>query len=162
MSELPEGRIETFHAEDIKRRYRVVDRSSLATVPGEVVSANPTTGECTMREKDGTVKTHNLGPGGLAIVTRVLLPLALILGMTACAQTQMDTQNAAALAQKAGDAQGAQCWAALGVPLGQAPQGAGVAYAIEAKRLIAGIIKEGPCAQLAAEILVQVGSKFVP
>ena len=82
--------------------------------------------------------------------------------LVGCAQTQMDTQNAAALAQKAGDVQGAQCWAALSVPLGQAPQGAGLAYAIEVKRLIAGIVREGPCAQLAAEILLQVGSKFVP
>lgn len=67
-------RIESHHDSEMKKRWKVVRLDNYTDVPGEIVTADETTGECNMHivGKDGSAetKTLNFGHGGIKLVGR--------------------------------------------------------------------------------------------
>ncbi len=66
--------LESWHSTEDKRRWKVVRTDSYIDVPGEIDTANETTGECCMMQADGKGGTEkkmlSFGPGGIRIVGR--------------------------------------------------------------------------------------------
>jgi hypothetical protein len=63
-------KLESWHSSEEKRRWKIVRTDTYADVPGEIVSADETTGECSL-EVGGQTKTMSFGPGGIRIIGRV-------------------------------------------------------------------------------------------
>jgi hypothetical protein len=57
-----------------KQRWKLVRTDNYTDVPGEILYANETTGDCCMTQADGKGGTENknlsFGPGGIRIVGR--------------------------------------------------------------------------------------------
>jgi hypothetical protein len=62
-------KLESWHSSEDKRRWKIVRTDTYADVPGEIVTADETTGECTL-QVGNEIKTLSFGPGGLRIVGR--------------------------------------------------------------------------------------------
>ena len=62
-------KLETWHSSDDKRRWKIVRTDSYIDVPGEIVTADEVSGECSMFV-GGETKTLRFGPGGIRIVGR--------------------------------------------------------------------------------------------
>ena len=62
-------KLESWHSSEDKRRWKIVRIDSYADVEGEIVTADETTGECSL-EVGGETKTLSFGPGGIRIVGR--------------------------------------------------------------------------------------------
>jgi hypothetical protein len=54
--------------EDERARYKVVRTDTMMDVPGLILSADPVTGLCMMRDATGETKEYNFGPRGLVII----------------------------------------------------------------------------------------------
>ena len=62
-------KIEDYHPTDDKKKWKVVRTDSYADVPGEIVIADETTGECHL-SVDNEIKIWNFGPGGIKLIGR--------------------------------------------------------------------------------------------
>lgn len=62
-------KLETWHSPEDKGRYKLVRTDSYEEVPGEIVTADEDTGECSVKVGDETKKI-SLGPGGVRIIGR--------------------------------------------------------------------------------------------
>jgi hypothetical protein len=62
-------KLESWHSSEDKRRWKIVRTDSYRDVEGEIITADETTGECSVHVGDET-KTLSLGPGGIRIVGR--------------------------------------------------------------------------------------------
>ena len=62
-------KLESWHSSEDKRRWKIVRTDTYADVPGEIVTADETTGDCSL-EVSGETKKLNFGPGGIRIVGR--------------------------------------------------------------------------------------------
>jgi hypothetical protein len=66
-------KLEGWQTDAVKRRYRIVRTDNYTDVPGEIVAADETTGECCLQVTAyGTTETKTLsfGPRGIRIVGR--------------------------------------------------------------------------------------------
>jgi hypothetical protein len=68
-------KLESWMSSEDKRRWKLVRTDNYTDVPGEIVTADETTGECSMlvqkADHSGTeTKTSSFGPGGIRIVGR--------------------------------------------------------------------------------------------
>ena len=67
-------KLESWHSSEDKRRWKIVRTDNYTDVAGEIVTADETTGECSMLQADGKggteTKTLSFGPGGIRIVGR--------------------------------------------------------------------------------------------
>jgi hypothetical protein len=92
---------------------------------------------------------------------RLITFLAMLGAMVGCSAIQqkveMDTSTAAVIAANAGDTTGAACFKALEPVAGTAP--AGVLSKFEVVRAGRIAVEEGPCAPLAAELLLHLLNK---
>jgi hypothetical protein len=61
--------LESWHSSEDKRRYKLIRTDTYADVPGEIITANETTGEASL-QVGGETKTLSFGPGGIRIVGR--------------------------------------------------------------------------------------------
>jgi hypothetical protein len=62
-------KLESWHSSEDKKRWKIVRTDNYAEVPGEIVTADETTGECSFHV-GGETKTLSFGPGGIRIVGR--------------------------------------------------------------------------------------------
>ena len=62
-------KLESWHSTEDKRRWKVVRTDTYADIPGEIVTADETTGECSL-QVGGETKTFCFGPGGIRIIGR--------------------------------------------------------------------------------------------
>jgi hypothetical protein len=62
-------KIESYHSVDDKRKWKIVRRDSCDDVPGDIITADEETGECSI-EVGGETKTLSFGPSGIRIVGR--------------------------------------------------------------------------------------------
>lgn len=62
-------KLESWHSSEEKRRWKIVRTDTYADVPGEIVTADETTGECSLAVGRET-KTMSFGPGGIRIIGR--------------------------------------------------------------------------------------------
>jgi hypothetical protein len=62
-------KLETWHSSEDKRRWKIVRLDNYTDVPGEIVTADETSGECSVHV-GGETKTLSFGPGGIRIVGR--------------------------------------------------------------------------------------------
>ena len=62
-------KLESWHSIEDKRRWKIVRTDNYTDVPGEIVTADETTGECSLHV-GGETKTLSFGPGGIRIVGR--------------------------------------------------------------------------------------------
>ncbi len=62
-------KFESYQAAEEKARWKVVRTDKYEDVPGDIVTADETTGECSMHV-GGETKTLSFGPGGIKIVSR--------------------------------------------------------------------------------------------
>ncbi len=62
-------KLESFHSSEDKRQFKIVRTDSYVDVPGEIVTADEATGECSIHV-GGETKTLSFGPGGIRIVGR--------------------------------------------------------------------------------------------
>jgi hypothetical protein len=62
-------KLESWHSSEDKRRWKIVRTDSYTDVAGEIVTADETTGECSV-QVGGETKTLSFGPGGIRIVGR--------------------------------------------------------------------------------------------
>ena len=62
-------RLETWHPAEDKRRWKIVRTDNYADVPGEIVSADEATGECSVLI-GGETKTLSFGAGGIRVTGR--------------------------------------------------------------------------------------------
>ena len=62
-------KLESFHSAEDKKRWKIVRTDTYADVPGEIITADETTGECSMMVA-GETKTMSFGPGGMRIIWR--------------------------------------------------------------------------------------------
>jgi len=62
-------KLESWHSSEDKSRWKVVRTDNYTDVPGEIVTADETTGECSM-QVGGETKTLSFGPGGIRIIGR--------------------------------------------------------------------------------------------
>jgi hypothetical protein len=62
-------KLESHHSAEDKKRWKIVRTDSYTDVEGEIVTADPVTGECTMHVS-GETKSLSFGPGGMTIVRR--------------------------------------------------------------------------------------------
>ena len=60
-------KLESWHSSKEKRRWKIVRTDNYTDVAGEIVTADETTGECSMHV-GGETKTLSFGPGGIRIV----------------------------------------------------------------------------------------------
>ena len=63
------GREDKRRWKEDKRRWKIVRADTYADVPGEIVTAGETTGECSL-ELGGETKVLSFGRGGIRIVGR--------------------------------------------------------------------------------------------
>jgi len=62
-------KLESWHSSEDKRRWKIVRTDTYTDVAGEIVTADETTGECSMHV-GGETKTLSFGPCGIRIVGR--------------------------------------------------------------------------------------------
>jgi len=62
-------KLESWQSSEDKHRWKIVRRDNFVDVPGEIVSADDATGECSM-QNNGETKTLSFGPNGIRIVGR--------------------------------------------------------------------------------------------
>jgi hypothetical protein len=62
-------KLESWHSSEDKRRWKIVRTDNYTDVPGEILTADETTGECSLHV-GGETKTLSFGPGGIRIVGR--------------------------------------------------------------------------------------------
>ena len=62
-------KIETWQADDVKAKWKIVRTDTYTDVTGEILSADEATGECCLRVNAET-KTLSFGPGGIKIIRR--------------------------------------------------------------------------------------------
>jgi hypothetical protein len=62
-------KLETWHSAEDKKKWKIVRLDNYTDVPGEIVTADETTGECNMHDGSES-KMLSFGPGGLRIVGR--------------------------------------------------------------------------------------------
>jgi hypothetical protein len=62
-------KIESWHSTEDKSRWKVVRTDDFTDVPGEIVTADEDTGECSL-SVGGEVKTMSFGIGGIKLVAR--------------------------------------------------------------------------------------------
>jgi hypothetical protein len=66
-------KLEGWQTVDVKRRYKIVRTDNYTDVPGEIITADETIGECCLQvTANGTTETKTLsfGPRGIRIVGR--------------------------------------------------------------------------------------------
>lgn len=62
-------KLESWHAPEDKARFKLVRTDDYSDVPGEILSADEVTGECTVAIR-GEAKTLSFGPYGVRILSR--------------------------------------------------------------------------------------------
>lgn len=62
-------RLESWHCTEDKRRWKLVRTDTYTDVPGDIITADEATGECTIHV-GGETKALSFGPGGIRIVGR--------------------------------------------------------------------------------------------
>lgn len=62
-------KLESWHSNEDKRRWKIVRTDNYTDVPGEILIADEKTGECSLHV-GGETKTLCFGPGGIRIVGR--------------------------------------------------------------------------------------------
>jgi hypothetical protein len=62
-------KLESYHSVEDKKRWKIVRTDNYADVPGEIITADETTGECCIKV-GGETKTLSFGPRGIKIVGR--------------------------------------------------------------------------------------------
>ena len=62
-------KLESWHSSEDKHRWKIVRTDNYTDVPGEIVTADETTGECSLHV-GGETKTLSFGPGGIRICGR--------------------------------------------------------------------------------------------
>jgi hypothetical protein len=62
-------KLESWHNSEDKRRWKIVRTDNYTDIAGEIVTADETTGECSIHV-GGETKTLSFGPGGIRIVGR--------------------------------------------------------------------------------------------
>jgi hypothetical protein len=62
-------KLESWHSSEDKHRWKIVRTDNYTDVPGEIVTADETTGECSLHVGNET-KTLSFGPGGIRICGR--------------------------------------------------------------------------------------------
>ena len=62
-------KLASWHSSEDKRHWKVVRTDNYTDVPGEIIDADETTGECTMAVA-GETKPWSFGQGGIRIVRR--------------------------------------------------------------------------------------------
>jgi hypothetical protein len=62
-------KLESWHSSEDKRRWKIVRTDNYTDIAGEIVTADETTGECSIHV-GGETKTLSFGPGGIRIVGR--------------------------------------------------------------------------------------------
>ena len=62
-------KLESWQSSEDKAKWKCVRTDSYADVPGEIVAADETSGECSLTVK-GETKTFSFGAGGIRIVGR--------------------------------------------------------------------------------------------
>lgn len=60
-------KLESWHSTEDKRRWKIVRLDNYTDVPGEIVTADEATGECTVHV-EGANKTLQFGAGGIRLV----------------------------------------------------------------------------------------------
>lgn len=60
-------KLESYHSAEDKRRFKIVRTDSYTDVPGEIITADETSGECCLQVA-GETKTLSFGPGGIRII----------------------------------------------------------------------------------------------
>jgi hypothetical protein len=60
-------KLESWHATQEKRRWKIVRLDTFAEVPGDIIAADEATGECCVTEK-GETKTLSFGPHGIRLI----------------------------------------------------------------------------------------------
>jgi hypothetical protein len=63
-------KLESWHSDEDKIRWKVIRTDTYTDVPGNIVSADEDTGECCLYVGGGETKTLSFGPGGIRIVWR--------------------------------------------------------------------------------------------
>jgi hypothetical protein len=63
------SKLESWHSSEDKRRWKIVRTDNYTDVPGEILAADETTGECSLHV-GGETKTLSFGPGGIRIIGR--------------------------------------------------------------------------------------------
>jgi hypothetical protein len=62
-------KLESWQSADDKKKWKLVRTDNFTDVPGDIVTADEVTGECSMLVA-GETKTLSFGPGGIRIVGR--------------------------------------------------------------------------------------------
>lgn len=62
-------KLESWHSSEDKHRWKIVRTDKYEDVPGEIVTADEVTGECSVHV-GGETKTLSFGPGGIRIISR--------------------------------------------------------------------------------------------
>jgi hypothetical protein len=62
-------KLESWTSAEDKARWKVVRTDNYADVPGDIVTADEATGECSMHV-GGETKTFSFGPGGIRLIGR--------------------------------------------------------------------------------------------
>jgi hypothetical protein len=62
-------KLESWHSSEDKRRWKIVRTDNYTDVAGEIVTADETTGECSIHV-GGETKALSFGPAGIRIVGR--------------------------------------------------------------------------------------------
>jgi hypothetical protein len=62
-------KLESWQSSEDKHRWKIVRRDNFVDVPGEIVTADDMTGECSVEDK-GETKSLSFGPDGIRIVRR--------------------------------------------------------------------------------------------
>jgi hypothetical protein len=62
-------KLESWQSAEDKRRWKIVRTDSYTDVPGEIITADETTGECCM-QVSGEAKSLSFGPCGIRIIGR--------------------------------------------------------------------------------------------
>ena len=60
-------KLESWHSLEDKRRWKIVRTDDYTDVPGEIITADEDTGECSMLVQ-GQTKALHFGPGGMRVV----------------------------------------------------------------------------------------------
>ena len=60
-------KLESWHASEEKKRWKIIRLDTFAEVPGEIVTADEITGECSV-SINGETKTLSFGPRGIRLV----------------------------------------------------------------------------------------------
>lgn len=62
-------KLESWHSTEDKRRWKIVRRDDCTDVPGDIITADETSGECCL-QVSGETKSLSFGPSGIRIVGR--------------------------------------------------------------------------------------------